>query len=59
MAKTSGGLGKGINALFGDIPEVDEENEENSIHTNGYTVMMQPKIKKKWFKKCPTFRETL
>ena len=31
MAKTSGGLGKGINALFGDIPEVDEENAENSI----------------------------
>ena len=31
MAKTSGGLGKGINALFGDIPEVEEENAENSI----------------------------
>lgn len=31
MAKASGGLGKGINALFGDISEMEEESKENSI----------------------------
>ena len=31
MAKMSGGLGKGINALFGDMPEAEESASENQV----------------------------